>query len=112
MSAENIHKKCSIVGVVCDVHRHMEGHHYAEISSIFGINQDEFECLRDRGLKLKPSKFEKSQDRFQVHCSPWTVMRHLAHQFGYEIPVMPIGGLIQSDAGERRTCVFTIQRKL
>ena len=23
-----------------------------------------------------------------------------------------ISGLIQSDAGERRTCVFTIQRKL
>ena len=74
-------------------------------------------------------------------------MRHLAHTFGYEIPVMPIGGwlqylyclkrqlyiyhsiqnvleedslsllyiligLIQSDAGERRTCVFTIQRKI
>ena len=40
------------------------------------------------------------------------IMRILAENFGYEVPVMPIGGLVQSDAGERRTCTFTIQRKI
>ena len=27
--AEPVKKQSSIVGIVCDVHRHMEGHHYA-----------------------------------------------------------------------------------
>ena len=27
--AEPLKKQSSIVGIVCDVHRHMEGHHYA-----------------------------------------------------------------------------------
>ena len=59
-------KKSSIVGIVCDVHRHMEGHHYAEISSVFGLDQTEFDCLKNAGLQIKPSKYEKSKDRFQV----------------------------------------------
>ena len=43
-----------------------QGHHYAEISSVFGLDQSEFECLKQAGLVIKPAKFEKSKDRFQV----------------------------------------------
>ena len=88
----------------------LQGHHYAEITSVFGLDREEFDCLTNAGLKIKPSKFEKSEDRFQVvaswfkqivvqtfkpiqiHCSPWTIMRHLSYTFGYELPSMPIGG--------------------
>merc|ERR1712223_1020770 len=102
-----------IVGIVADVHRHMEGHHYAEVSSVFGLDSEEFLCLQQAGVKIKPAQFEKAADRFQVHCSPWTIMRHLGTNFGYVIPVMPIGGLVESsNAGERRTCVFTIQKRV
>ena len=52
-----------IVGIVGDVRRDMEGHHYAESCSVFGINQQELEglqrsdnitvlvCITFRGLK-------------------------------------------------------------
>jgi hypothetical protein len=30
--------------------------------------------------------------RLKVVCSPWMAMRVLGMEFGYEIPVMPIGG--------------------
>lgn len=43
--------------------------------------------------------------------SPWGVMKVLGLQFGYEIPTMPMIGRCKSDAGERRTCIFTLQRK-
>lgn len=33
---------------------------------MFGLDREEFDCLRNAGLKIKPSKFEKSEDRFQV----------------------------------------------
>ena len=39
-------KKASIVGIVADVHRHMEGHHYAQWSSVFGISAEEFSALQ------------------------------------------------------------------
>ena len=39
-------KKASIVGIVADVHRHMEGHHYAQWSSVFGISEEEFSALQ------------------------------------------------------------------
>ena len=39
-------KKSSIVGIVSDVHRHMEGHHYAQYSSVFGISEEEFTALQ------------------------------------------------------------------
>ena len=81
-------RQSSIVGLVSDVHRHMEvskvfslvnicsplidllqGHHYAEITSVFGLDMEEFDCLKNAGLKIKPSKFERSEDRFQVGTS-------------------------------------------
>ena len=43
--AEN-RKKASIVGIVADVHRHMEGHHYSQWSSVFGISEEEFSALQ------------------------------------------------------------------
>ena len=61
----------------------------------------------------------------QVIGSPFKVMKILSEGFGYSIPVCPIEGdlstvlyltdrelfegLVQSDAGDRRTCIFTIQ---
>ena len=39
-------KKASIVGIVADVHRHMEGHHYSQWSSVFGISEEEFNALQ------------------------------------------------------------------
>ena len=55
-----------IVGIVADVHRHMEGHHYAEVSSVFGLDSEEFRSLQQAGVKIKPAQFEKAADRFQV----------------------------------------------
>lgn len=102
---------CSIVGVVGDVHRHMEGHHYADKSCVFGLSREEVEAVQAAGLVTRPRQHTETQDRYQVLASPWSVMRVLAMKFGYEIPVMPIGGLINCDSGERRTCIFTVQKK-
>eukprot|EP00090_Calanus_glacialis_P038432 TRINITY_DN67069_c0_g1_i1.p1 TRINITY_DN67069_c0_g1~~TRINITY_DN67069_c0_g1_i1.p1 ORF type:complete len:114 (-),score=24.67 TRINITY_DN67069_c0_g1_i1:120-461(-) len=103
-------KRTQIVGVVGDIRRDMEGHHYAEKCSVFGINATELAALQRNGLVTRPREFNPTSDRFQVLASPWSVMRFLGSEFGYAIPVMPIGGLVQSDAGERRTCIFTLQR--
>ena len=43
--------------------------YYQEISSVFGVDLPEFQCLKDAGLKIKPGKFDKSQDRYQVSCT-------------------------------------------
>merc|ERR1712066_705699 len=99
----------SIVGVVGDVKRDMDGHHYAEICSVFGINQEELETIQSHGLETKPKKYDLKKDRYQVLGSPFKVMKILSEGFGYSIPVCPIEGLVQSDAGDRRTCIFTIQ---
>ena len=61
----------------------------------------------------------------QVLSSPFKVMKILSEYFGYTVPVCPIEGekasnqiflaiffsegQVKSDAGERRTCIFTIQ---
>ena len=45
----------------------------------------------------------------QVPASPWRVMAVLGVHFGYEMLHMPIGGLVASDSGERRTAVFNLQ---
>ena len=58
-----------IVGIVADVHRHMEGHHYAEVSSVFGLDSEEFLCLQQAGVKIKPAQFEKATDRLQVRIA-------------------------------------------
>lgn len=38
-------QRTSVVGVVGDVRRDMEGHHYAERCSVFGITEEELGCL-------------------------------------------------------------------
>ena len=38
-------KQSSIVGIVGEVRRDMEGHHYAELCSVFGLDSEEFRCL-------------------------------------------------------------------
>jgi len=108
----------SIIGVVGDVRRDMDGHHYAEICSVFGINQEELETIQSHGLETKPKKYELKKDRYQVFCSPWKVMRILGLNFCYKVPTMPMIGLVNTEikpgirpAGERRTCIFTMERK-
>merc|ERR1712066_575411 len=110
----------SIVGVVGDVKRDMDGHHYAEICSVFGINQEELETIQSHGLETKPKKYDLKKDRYQVFCSPWRIMRILGLNFGYKVPTMPMIGLVNTEinqasgfrpAGERRTCIFTLERK-
>ena len=72
----------SIVGVVGDVRRDMDGHHYAEICSVFGVNQEELETIQrsnsldkifyvnqgfpSHGLETKPKKYDSKKDRYQV----------------------------------------------
>merc|ERR1712235_163170 len=102
-------KAHSIVGVVGDVRREMSGHHYAEVCSVFGINSEEFTCMKNEGMEIKPKKFSDDVDRYQVLSSPFKVMKILSEYFGYTVPVCPIEGQVKSDAGERRTCIFTIQ---
>ena len=85
---------------------------------------------------------------FQVVASPWSVMRFLGENFGYNLPSMPMigetrwyissyqicytyishktknqnkitfgvsenifSGRVQSSAGERNTCIYTLQKK-
>ena len=62
-------KQSSIVGIVGEVRRDMEGHHYAELCSVFGLDSEEFRCLQTAGIKIRPAHFEKndkSEDRYQV----------------------------------------------
>ena len=40
-----MHRRSKIVGVVGDVRRDMEGHHYAEKCSVFGISAEELKVL-------------------------------------------------------------------
>ena len=39
-------RRTQIVGVVGDLRRDMEGHHYAEKCSVFGINEKELQILQ------------------------------------------------------------------
>jgi len=103
------HTPHSIVGVVGDVRREMGGHHYAEVCSVFGISAEELSTLHREGLESKPKKYTPGTDRYQVLASPFRVMKIMSEYFGYTVPVCPIEGQVQSDAGERRTCIFTIQ---
>ena len=62
-------KQSSFVGIVGEVRRDMEGHHYAEVCSVFGLDSEEFRCLQTAGIKIRPAHFEKndkSEDRYQV----------------------------------------------
>merc|ERR1719397_372276 len=101
--------KHSILGVVGDVRRDMEGHHYAEKCSVFGLDAAELAALQRAGLVTRPRSHEITTDRYQVLASPFTVMKILSENFGYTVPVCPIEGRVSGDAGERRTCIFTIQ---
>merc|ERR1711971_1201265 len=88
--AEFTNRRSKIVGVVGDVRRDMEGHHYAEKCSVFGISAEELKVLHSNGLVTRPREFSQSTDRYQVdQC--------------------PIETCVSSDAGERRTCIFTLQ---
>ena len=42
---ETVTRRSKIVGVVGDVRRDMEGHHYAEKCSVFGISAEELKVL-------------------------------------------------------------------
>eukprot|EP00091_Calanus_sinicus_P005688 TRINITY_DN16186_c0_g1_i1.p1 TRINITY_DN16186_c0_g1~~TRINITY_DN16186_c0_g1_i1.p1 ORF type:complete len:145 (-),score=13.19 TRINITY_DN16186_c0_g1_i1:30-464(-) len=95
---------------VGDIRRDMEGHHYAEKSSVFGINAQELAALQKNGLVTRPREFNPSLDRFQVLASPWSVMRFLGSEFGYLVACMPTLGQVQSAAGERKTCIYTMRR--
>ena len=37
--------RVNVIGVVGDVRRDMEGHHYAERCSVFGVDREELEAL-------------------------------------------------------------------
>merc|ERR1712241_631256 len=75
----------------------MDGHHYAEICSVFGINQEELETIQSHGLETKPKKYDLKKDRYQVFSSPWGVMRILGVHFGYKVPTMPMIGLVNTE---------------
>ena len=49
---ESVSRRSKIVGVVGDVRRDMEGHHYAEKCSVFGISAEELKVLH-RCFKCK-----------------------------------------------------------
>merc|ERR1719481_36576 len=110
MASPNSSGLHQLVGVVGDVRRDMEGHHYAEKCSVFGINSQELQAIQSQGLVTRPREFSGATDRYQVLSSPWSVIRVLGVEFGYYLPVMPTGGLVGSDNGERRTCIFTLQK--
>merc|ERR1711872_51045 len=101
-------KRTNIVGVVGDLRRDMEGHHYAETCSVFGISDTELTSLHRNGLVTRPRQFSPTVDRFQVLSSPWSVMRYLG-EHGYMLACMPTLGQVQSAAGERKTVVYTLQ---
>ena len=80
------------------------------IMSLF-FSHFQLSCCRLE-IEIKPKRYDSSHDRYQVtldlhvmredtsvqlQCSPWSVMRCLAHHFGYVIPVMPIGGQAHMD---------------
>ena len=58
--------KHSILGVVGDVRRDMEGHHYAEKCSVFGLDAAELAALQRAGLVTRPRSHELTTDRYQV----------------------------------------------
>merc|ERR1719186_2306749 len=93
-------KRTQIVGVVGDIRRDMEGHHYAEKCSVFGINATELAALQRNGLVTRPREFNPTSDRFQVLASPFLVMKLLSEYFGYIVDVCPIEGRVQSSARE------------
>merc|ERR1712241_599596 len=99
----------SIIGVVGDVRREMMGHHYAEKCSVFGLSSEELSTLQEQGLETKPRRYDPSTDRYQILGSPYKVMKILSEYFGYLVPTCPIDGQVFPDAGEKRTCIFTLQ---
>merc|ERR1712013_320484 len=102
-------KRTQIVGVVGDIRRDMEGHHYAEKCSVFGINATELAALQRHGIVTRPREFNPTSDRFQALASPFRVMKLLSEYFGYTVDNCPIEGRVNSEAGERRTCIYTLQ---
>jgi hypothetical protein len=52
-------------------------------------------------------------NRVVINTNPWRVMRVLGSEFGYHYSVTPLGGTpVVSTTGERRTCVWTLIRKV
>ena len=85
-----------------------EGDHGSDKCSVFGIDKNEYDIISKR-FQIVPTFFsEKYVDRYIVPCNPWIVMRILGENFGYHLTVTPMNGRIESQSGERRTCIWTM----
>merc|ERR1712098_144162 len=101
--------RVSIVGVVGDVRRDMEGHHHSQGCSVFGLSKEEVAVIHSEGLVTRPKDYNPAIDRFQVSGSPFRVMNLLAKNFGYTVDSCPIEDRGLKRSGERRTCIYTLQ---
>ena len=57
----------SIIGVVADIRRDGECDHGASKCSVFGINEEEYNCLATI-CEIRPKYFTKEAQRFMVLC--------------------------------------------
>ena len=55
----------SIVGIVADVRRSGEGAHVCSRCSVFGINEEEYNCISTI-CEIRPKTFTEEADRYMV----------------------------------------------
>ena len=56
----------SIIGVVADIRRDGECDHFAQKCSVFGINEEEYNCLATI-CEIRPKHFTEEAHRYMVH---------------------------------------------
>ena len=65
--AETNFTPMSIIGVVADIKRDGECDHVGPKCSVFGINEDEYNCLATI-CEIRPKYFTTEAQRFMVLC--------------------------------------------
>ena len=105
--------RVSFVGVVAEMKRSRENDFRSDRCCVFGLNEEEYQGLREQKIEVRPRHFEAGTERVVLHCSAWRAMRALG-KFGYGIPkgVKPISGLVEGPSGERRMIVWTLIRSM
>lgn len=99
-----------MIGLVADVRRDVENDFQASKCILFGINASEFGIIAAQA-EIRPRHFDPNVERYVVARNPWTIMRILG-SLGYHHPVTPISGRVDGPTGERRTCIWTLQKTL
>jgi len=96
------------IGVVADIKRESEGEYVIPCCTLFGLEDEEMEQLKGKGLEIGDSN-RRHEGVEVTGASPFKVMRILCRDFGWTTD----GEVMQSEAPGDRTCtMWTLTRSV